>query len=136
MGHRQVLRRTVCRGSDRLELLERLAAALAVAERAARRRAEDVLERRLGRVAVRAAEDVRLQLQELRRVSLARRGRREAGGAQLLVSRGGDLVGRPGVVLDDLHLGCRTQLSDLLLQGALHYLERGAAEEGRRELHA
>ena len=45
---------------DRLELLERLAAAVAVAERAARGRPEDVLEARLGRVAVRAAKDVRL----------------------------------------------------------------------------
>src|SRR5712692_6198326 len=45
---------------DRLELLERLATALAVAQRPARRRAEDVLEGCLRRIAVRAAEDVRL----------------------------------------------------------------------------
>ena len=45
--------------SDRLELLERLAAAAAVADRAARGRAEDVLQLRVGRAAVRAAEAVR-----------------------------------------------------------------------------
>ena len=50
---------------DRLELLERLPAALAVAKRAARRRAEDVLELRLRRAAVRAAVHLRLQLHEL-----------------------------------------------------------------------
>jgi hypothetical protein len=38
--------------SDRLELLERLAAASAVAQRAAWRRAEDVLQRRVARAAV------------------------------------------------------------------------------------
>src|SRR2546423_4848007 len=52
---------------DRLELLERLAAGLAVTKRAARRRAEDVLEARLGRAAVGTAEDLRLQLDKPRR---------------------------------------------------------------------
>src|SRR6266550_1871991 len=94
-----VTRGRMPRGSDRLELLERLPAALAVAERAARRRAEDVLERRLRRVAVRTAEDIRLQLHELRCGGFTRGGRREPGGAQLLASRGGDLVGRPRIVL-------------------------------------
>ena len=41
---------------QRLELLERLAAALAVADRAARRGAEEILELRLRRAAVRTAE--------------------------------------------------------------------------------
>ena len=72
---------------DRLELLERLAAALAPADRAARRRAEDVLEPRLGRAAVRAAERLRLQLHERRRARRARRRRREARDAQLLAAR-------------------------------------------------
>ena len=67
---------TAGRGSsDRLELLERLAAAAAVAQRAARRRAEDVLERRVARAAVRAAEPVRLELHKGRRGGLSRRGR-------------------------------------------------------------
>src|SRR5581483_8041803 len=110
---------------NRLELLERLAAARAVAERPARRRAEEVLEPRLGRAAVGAAMHLRLQLDESRR----RRG--EPGGAQLLAARRRDLVGRPRVVLDDLDLGLR----HLLLDRALHELERGAAEKRRRELH-
>src|SRR5437763_8764283 len=84
---------------DRLELLERLAAALAPADRAARRRAEDVLELRLRGAAVRAAERLRLQLHERRRAGRARRRRREAGFAELLASGGGDAVGRPRVVL-------------------------------------
>ena len=54
-------------GLDRLELLERLPAARAVAQRPAGRRAEDVLEPRLGRAAVRAAVSVALQLHECRR---------------------------------------------------------------------
>ena len=54
------------RALDRLELLERLAAGVAVANAAARRRAEEVLELRVGRSAVRAAEAA-LQLDELQR---------------------------------------------------------------------
>src|SRR6476661_5962659 len=76
---------------DRLELLERLLAARAVTERAARRRAEDVLERR---------------------------------------------VARPRVVLDHAHVGLRAERRHRLLERALHRLERRAAEERRRELHA
>src|SRR3954470_6317957 len=121
---------------DRLELLERLAAALAVPQRAARRRAEDVLELRFGRAAVGAAEDVRLQLDELGGRRLARCGRREACGAQLLAPCRGDPVGRPRVVRDHLDLGLGAELRDLLLHRPLHDLERGAAEEGRRELDA
>src|SRR5205809_6923192 len=82
----------------RLELLERLAAARAVAERPARRRAEDVLQARLRRAAVRAAEGAFLQLDELRRGALSRRRRREAGGAELLAALGADPVRRPGIV--------------------------------------
>src|SRR5207253_2053782 len=67
--------RSTFRSSDRLELLERLPARVAVAEGAARRRTEDVLEAGVGRVAVGAARDVRAELDE------ARRGWREAGGA-------------------------------------------------------
>ena len=74
-------------GLDRLELLERLAAARAVAERPARRRAEDVLQPRVGRAAVRAAEDGGLQLHERRRGRRARGRRCEAGRAQLLAAR-------------------------------------------------
>src|SRR5262249_37029606 len=116
--------------SDRLELLERLAAALAVAQRPARRRAEDVLKPRLGRAAVGAAEDVRLQLDELRRGRLTRRRRCEARGAELLAPGRRDLVRRPRVVLDDLHLGA----GNLFLHRPLHHLERRTAEERRREL--
>ncbi len=56
---------------DRLELLERLAAALAVADRPARSRAEDVLEARLRRAAVRALERLALELDELRAAGLS-----------------------------------------------------------------
>src|SRR5262245_45959288 len=73
--------------SDGLELLERLPAALAVADRAARRRPEDVLEARLVRAAVRAAERLRLQLDEARRRSLARCRWRKARGTELLPAR-------------------------------------------------
>src|SRR3954451_14170806 len=90
--------------SDRLELLERLAAALAVAQRAARCRAEDVLEPRLRRAAVGAAEDIRLQLDELRCACLPRCGRREARLAELLAAGRRDPVGRPRVVGHDLDL--------------------------------
>ena len=62
---------------DRLELLERLPAAVAVAQRAARRRAEEVLELRVRRAAVGAAEGPRLELDELRPA-----GSRGAGGAK------------------------------------------------------
>src|SRR4051812_9599437 len=109
---------------DRLELLERLAAAVAVAQRPAGSRAEDVLEVRLGRAAVRALVHLRLELDE----SWCRWC--EAGLAELLAARGGDLVGRPRVVLDHLNLGA----GHLLLDRALHELERWATEEGRREL--
>src|SRR3954466_10729104 len=90
---------------DCLELLERLAAALAVAERAARRRAEDVLETRLGRAAVGTAEDIRLQLDELRRTGLARRRGSEAGCPEFLAAGRRYPVGRPRVVRDHLDLG-------------------------------
>src|SRR4051794_20328181 len=119
---------------DRLELLERLAAVLAPADRAARRRAEDVLEPRVRRAAVRAAEGLRLQLHERRRAGGAWRRRGEARGAELLAPRGADAVRRPRIVLDHGDGRLRSQLQDLLLERALHRLERGAAEEGRRQL--
>src|SRR5207249_468952 len=97
---------------DRLELLERLTAAHAVAQRAARRRAEEVLELRLGRAAVWAAEDRALQVQERRRGCLAWGGGRKAGRAQLVAALGRDPVGRPRVVGHDLDLGSRTEAGD------------------------
>src|SRR5579884_2066824 len=121
--------------SDRLELLERLPARRAVAERPARRRAEDVLEPGVGRAAVRAAEDARLQLQQLRGGGLPRGGRREAGRTELLPAGRRDLVGRPRVVVDDPHLRLRAEPGDGLLQRPRHRLEGGAAEEGRRQLY-
>ena len=66
------------RSLDRLELLERLTAAVAVAQRAARRRAEEVLELRVRRAAVGAAERAGLELDELRPARFSRRRRREA----------------------------------------------------------
>src|SRR3954447_20423616 len=119
---------------DRLELLERLAAALAVAQRAARGRTEDVLEPRLRRAAVGAAEDICLQLDEFRGRCFPRCRRCEARRAQLLAAGRRDPVGRPRVVGDDLDLGLGAEPGDLLLHCALHHLERGAAEEGGREL--
>src|SRR5579884_3956223 len=122
--------RCTCRPSpvpaslDRLELLERLATALAVAEGAARGRAEEVLEPRLRRAAVGAWMHLRLQLYE------PRRRRREARCAQLLPSCRADPVRRPRVVPDD----CDLRPRHLLLDRALHVLERRAAEEGRRQL--
>src|SRR6202023_4352287 len=68
---------------DRLELLERLAARLAVAERAARRRAKQVLEPRFRRPAVRTTEDAGLQLDERRSRRLEGRRRGEGGCAPL-----------------------------------------------------
>ena len=62
-------------GSDRLELLEGLPAALAVTERTARRGSEDVLEPRVGGVAVRTAEGVAPELDQPGPAGLAR-GRR------------------------------------------------------------
>src|SRR5262249_44933059 len=118
---------------DGLELLERLAAARAVAERPARCRAEDVLEPRVGRAAVRAAVDVRLQLQEGRRGRLARRRRREAGRAQLLATFWRDAVRGPRVVREHLDLGIRSELTDPRRYRVAHHLERRAAEERRRE---
>src|SRR6266511_3659209 len=93
--------------SDRLELLERLAAARAVAHRPARRRSEDVLEPRVGRTAVRAAERRRLQVDEGGRRRPTRRRRSEPGRAQLLAALRRDPVGRPRVVCNhgDLRLG-------------------------------
>src|SRR5437870_2835787 len=70
--------------SDRLELLERLPAAAAVAHRPARGRPEDVLERGFARAAVGTAEAVRLELDELRPADFSRRRRRESALAQLL----------------------------------------------------
>ena len=58
---------------DRLELLERLLAARAVAQGPAGCRPEDVLEPRLGRTAVRAAVSVALQLHERRCAGLPAR---------------------------------------------------------------
>src|SRR5213078_883088 len=48
--------------SDRLELLERLPAGVAVADRPARRRPEEVLQVRVGGAAVGAAKGIRLEL--------------------------------------------------------------------------
>ena len=98
---------------DRLELLERLPAAAAVPQRAARRRAEEVLELRVRRAAVRAAEGARLELDELRPARLSRRRRREARGAQLLASLGRDAVCRPRVVRDHRHLRLAAELAHL-----------------------
>src|SRR5581483_6225477 len=115
--------------SDRLELLEWLPAALAVAERPARRRTEEVLEPRVGRPAVRAPVHVRLHLHE------ARSRWREAGGAELLTPRRRDLVRRPRVVVHDLDLRLGAEAGHRVLERALHELERRAAEKRRRELH-
>src|SRR4051794_37897965 len=119
---------------DRLELLERLPAALAVAQRAARGRAEDVLQARLRRAAVRAAERARLQLDELRAAGRARRGWREAGLAQLLAALRRDAVGRP--VVDHVDLRLRAELRHARGDRVAHRLERRAAEERRCELDA
>src|SRR5689334_17097415 len=91
--------------SDRLELLERLAAGLAVADRAARGRAEQVVQARVGRAAVRAPEALRLELHQLRAPGHAWRRWGEAGLTELLAALRCDPVGRPRVVQDDLHLG-------------------------------
>src|SRR6202035_640751 len=54
----------------------------------------------------------------------------EAGFAELFAAGRGDFVRRPRVVLDHVHL----RAGHLLLDRALHVLERGTAEEGWREL--
>src|SRR6266513_4135348 len=119
---------------DGLELLEGLVAAVAVADRPARGGAEDVLEARLGRAAVRALERLALELDELRAAGLARRGWCEAGLAKLLAALRRDPVRRPRVVEQDLDLGLGPELADPLGHLISHYLERRAAEKGRREL--
>ncbi len=88
-------RRAAASSSDRLELLERLAAGVAVAQRAAGRRAEDVLELRVGRAAPGAAERAALELEQRRALAGARRRRGEAGRSELLAALRGDPVGRP-----------------------------------------
>src|SRR5438105_8825292 len=120
--------------SDRLELLEGLATVNAVAERAARGGAEEVLEPRLGGAAVGTAEDGAPQLDALGHCRLARCRRGEARGPELLAAGGRDLVRRPGVVDDDPDLRLAAELGDLRRHRIAHHLERGAAEEGRREL--
>src|SRR3954447_26986097 len=119
---------------DRLELLERLAAALAVAQRAARGRTEDVLEPRLRRAAVGAAEGICLQLNEFWGRCFPRSRRREARRAQLLAADRRDPVGRPRIVGDDLDPGLGAEPGDLLLHRPLHHLEGGAPQERGREL--
>ncbi len=119
---------------DRLELLERLAAALAVTDRAARGWAEDVFEPRLRRAAIRALERLALELDQLRAAGFPRRRRSEPGLAQLLAALGRDPVGRPRVVEDHLDVRLRAELADPLGHLVAHHLECRAAEEGRREL--
>src|SRR3954470_5508681 len=119
---------------DRLELLERLAGALAVAQRAARGRTEDVLEPRLRRAAVGAAEGICLQLNEFWGRCFPRSRRREARRAQLLAAGRRDPVGRPRIVGDDLDPGLGAEPGDLLLHRPLHHLEGGAPQERGREL--
>src|SRR6478735_9174013 len=125
------------RGADglleRLELLERLAAALAVADRAARRGAEEILELRLRRAAVRTAEAA-LELDEVELRRDPRCGRRETGSAELLAAGGGDVVRRPRVVQADADLRVEAELADLLLHRVPHHFERGTAHERRCEL--
>ena len=98
--------------SDRLELLEGLAAAVAVADRAARSRPEDVLEPRLGRAAVRALERLAPQLDELRTAASRGAGGAKPDCAELLATRGRDPVGRPRVVEDHLDVGLGAELAD------------------------
>src|SRR6187200_3328203 len=74
--------------SDRLELLERLAAVVAVADRSAGRRPEEVLETRRCRAAVGTAEAA-LELDERQRLRGSRGGRREAGHPKLFAALGG-----------------------------------------------
>ena len=81
------------RASDRLELLERLAAARAVADRPARGRAEDVLELRLRRAAVGAAEDASTR-SWTSFGALASRGAGGAKPAALSFSRPSGVIGR------------------------------------------
>src|SRR5213076_2758877 len=121
---------------DGLELLEWLAAAFAVADRAARGRAEDVLEARLSGAAVRALEGLALELDELWPAGSLRRGRREARLAKLLPPLGRDPVGRPRIVEHDLDLRLGAELANPLGHLVAHHLKRGATEEGRRELDA
>ena len=64
-GPRRPARRRLPASLDRLELLERLSARVAVAERAARGRAEEVLELRVRRAAPRAAVRAALELESV-----------------------------------------------------------------------
>src|SRR3954471_10274331 len=120
---------------DRFELLERLAAGVAVAHAAARRRTEDVLELRVGRSAVRAAEAA-LQLDELQRLRGSWRWWCEPGYPKLLTPFGSDPVGRPRIVENNLHVRLGAEFAHLGGHRVAHHLERRAAEERRRELDA
>src|SRR5215207_7581521 len=119
-----------------LELLERLPAARAVADRQARSGAEDVLEKRVRRAAVRALEGAGLQLDELGLAGLARGRWREARTPELLSAFRSNPVGRPRVVENHLDVGLAAERANRLGHLIAHHLERRAPEEGRRELDA
>src|SRR6187399_3787615 len=97
---------TEARPSDALELLERLAAVGAVEDRAAERRAEGILHRRVRRAAIRALGDGH----DGELIEAGGDGhrcdvrRREAAQAKPLASLWRDSVARPWWVERDLHL--------------------------------
>src|SRR5207247_11342030 len=118
---------------DRLGLLERLPAARAIANRAARRRPEEVVEPGVLRPAVGAAMHGGLDLDQSHRAGLPQRGRSEPRLAQLAPSLGSDAIGGPAVG-GDFDLGLSPKLADRLDHLLAHHFDCWAAEEGGREL--
>ena len=115
---------------NRLELLERLPAVAAVAQRAARGRAEDVLERAC-RVEPQYGQRKPFDCSCTSVGAVASRGAGGAkpGRAQLLAALGRDPVGRPRVVEHDLDLGSAPSSRIRCGHRVAHHLERRAAEE-------
>src|SRR6266550_4314173 len=100
-------------GLDHLELLERLPAARAVANRAAGRWPEEVVEAGVLRAAVGTAVDGRLDPKQHHRAGLPRRGRGEARLAQLAPPLFRDAIGGPALGRD-FDLGLCPESADRL----------------------
>src|SRR5436309_2792265 len=119
-------------GLDHLELLERLPAARAVANRAAGRWPEEVVEAGVLRAAVGTAVDGRLDPKQRHRAGLPRRGRGEARLAQLAPPLFRDAIGGPALGRD-FDLGLCPEPADRLDHLPVHHLDGRATKESRCE---